>query len=220
MRRTNKVTLYELMQPKQSPGEPRTAPSREAPARTLRVPVGFMYIGAAVLLILVIGFYALGYQRGGSAVRSEWELDRVDSARIEQHMQAIAEVDEPGGATSAELVQSEPIRTTTTELKRPILPVRTSPADPRQAGWNYYVIDHPSAPKAQELVQFCRDHGLEAYNIPTSKGDPKVFVLPGYQAGGSSAPAIETLRKRIREVGVLWQRLDPRHNSDFSTRYG
>ncbi len=60
---------------------------------------------------------------------------------------------------------------------------------------------------------------LDAHSAFNRKGDPKVYVTPGFTSGGSSAEAMVALRARIREVGVLWNRLDPGQNSDFSTHY-
>jgi len=89
----------------------------------------------------------------------------------------------------------------------------------REPGMNYYIIDHPSRQKVDELVAFCRQNGLEAHKTLSASGSPKVFVAPGYRAGQSAQPEIVRLREQIRQVGILWERLDPGRNSDFSTRY-
>ena len=97
MRRGNKPTLYELM----STGTLRSDPTpvtQEAGPRTLRVPVGFLYIGIAVLVVLLMGSYWFGFLRGDSVARADWDRDRADSLAVDRQMRAVLEVDEPGGA--------------------------------------------------------------------------------------------------------------------------
>ena len=213
MRRSTKPTLYELMHTDSMRSDDRVVGIEAAP-RALRVPKGFLYIGVMVLVLLLMGSYWLGVLRGEAAVQAAWDRDRADALAVERQMRTVLEVDEPGGATR------EPVQ---------VVPAEPAPASPRPAavqrgeirvaGMNYYIIDHPSREKVDELVSFCRSHGLDAYQTLSSNGSPKVFVLPGYPPGGSSSRAMDELRAQIRTVGVLWERVDPKRNSDFSTRF-
>lgn len=206
MRRSNKPTLYELMHTDFLRSDERVVGGDVGP-RVLRIPKGFLYIGAVVLVVLLMGSYWLGVLRGEATVHAAWDRDRADSLAVERQMRTVLEVDEPGGATR--------------ERPTPVRPVLAKPqvtvGDVRVVGMNYYVIDHPSRQKVEELVEFCRSHGLNAHRTLSPQGDPKVFVVPGYPAGGSSSPEIVALRAQIRTVGILWERQDPRRNTDFST---
>jgi hypothetical protein len=205
MRRgNNKVTLYELMH-QASESNDAKVPGRSDPAaraaRVVRLPIGFLYAGLVVVLLLLIAFYAYGYHRGHSEMAAQWAQDTIDSAEAEQPVTVAST--EPPAEPRVDVPTTAP----------------QAAGDPRQPGLNYYVICHPSRAKVDELVAFCGEHGLVVHSIPNRKGDPKVYVTPGFASGESSGERMVALRGRIREVGVLWNRRDPGQNSDFSTHY-
>lgn len=222
MRRgNNKVTLYELMH-QASESNDAKVPGRSDPAaraaRVVRLPIGFLYAGLVVVLLLLIAFYAYGYHRGHSEMAAQWAQDTIDSAEADRVLGQTREV------SPAKVTSEQPVTVASTEPPaEPRVDVpTTSPqaaGDPRQPGLNYYVICHPSRAKVDELVAFCGEHGLVVHSIPNRKGDPKVYVTPGFASGESSGERMVALRGRIREVGVLWNRRDPGQNSDFSTHY-
>ena len=226
MRRGHRPTLYELMS---SPDEePLSAPlSSEHGARTVRIPLGFFFVGGALVVVLLVGAYGFGFYRGGESVRALEELDRRDALERQARMTTISEVDEPGGAPTG-ASQDSVVGLTGIDLERAIATGHSQqrPADsptlggdPRIPGLNYYVIDHPSRGKVAQLVEFCRLYGLDAHQTSTRKGSPKVFVLPGYAPGERDQERFTQLREQIQRVGVLWNRQDPGQNSDFSTYY-
>ena len=234
MRRGSKPTLYELMsagdaQP-QSP-----SPQPEANRRSLRVPVGYLFVAAGVLVVLLATAYGIGFNRGEHAGRALRVQDQQDVLQRQTRMSSVSEVSEPGGGLAEPSfappkVEDDPTRevspvgvTSSEPLESAVrAPVESAPVDlkdTRVVGLNYYVIDHPSQNKVDELIDFCLQNGLEARQTTTLGGGAKVYVLPGFPPGGSRNPEIIRLLDRIREVGILWKRLAPRQNSDFSTRY-
>lgn len=222
MRRGSRPTLYELMNPESDRVRDERVVSMDQGPRALRVPKGFLYIGAFAVVLLMFGAYWLGAVRGAANVRAEWNQNRADTVAVERQMRDVLEVDEPGGATRLlnESVTAQPeAAAPPAQFARTESQAATAPADARESGVNYYVIDHPSEEKVAELVAFCRNQGLRAFQTQSPNGSPKVYVLPGYKAGESRSAEMEALRAKISTVGILWERLDPRRNSDFSTRY-
>ncbi|MAJ46381.1 MAG: hypothetical protein CBC35_03585 [Planctomycetes bacterium TMED75] len=218
MRRGNRPTLYELMSTRDE--EIPSVPSPvEGSSRTLRIPVGFLLIAGAAVVVLLIGAYGLGFHRGGESVRAMEDLDRRDALERQVRMNTISEVDEPGGGSSRPQVSNEEAGGVVSGANPSSVPASAVFADPRIPGLNYYVIDHPSRGKVDELVEFCRQYGLDAHQTLTPKGSPKVFVLPGYARGERDQERFVQLRERIQQVGVQWDRQDPGQNSDFSTHY-
>ncbi len=217
MKRGNKVTLYELMQQASETSDAKALARSEPSSRVIRLPIGFLYTGLAVVLLLLVALYAYGFHRGQVAMEAKWAQDTIDSVEANRLLTQTNEVTEPARDQEA---ASVPV-TTVASTASPAVPVTTKQAndDPRRPGLNYYIICHPSRAKLDELVAFCSEHGLDAHSAFNRKGDPKVYVTPGFTSGGSSAEAMVALRARIREVGVLWNRLDPGQNSDFSTHY-
>jgi len=234
MRRGSKPTLYELMSTGESQPQSPT-PKPEANPRTLRVPVGFLFVVGGVLILLLATVYGIGFNRGEHAGRQLRAQDQQDVLQRQSRMNAVSEVVEPGGAL-APVSSFEPPpdqRASTVDSVTDPVPVPASTPgrvtasetpvrnldDSRKIGLNYYVIDHPSQQKVDQLITFCLDNGLQARRTTTLGGGAKVYVLPGFEPGGSRDPEILRLLDRIREVGILWKRLAPRQNSDFSTRY-
>ena len=234
MRRGSKPTLYELMSAGESqPQSP--SPQPEANPRTLRVPVGYLFVAAGVLIVLLATAYGIGFNRGEQAGRELRAQDQQDVLQRQTRMSSVSEVSEPGGGLAessyaSSLVEDELVQDASQGGSASSKPLRSaagvpSGSDPidfpdtREVGLNYYVIDHPSQIKVDELITFCLENGLEARRTTTLGGGAKVYVLPGFPPGGSRNPEIIRLLDRIREVGILWKRLAPRQNSDFSTRY-
>lgn len=228
MRRGSKPTLYELMSSDESQPQSPT-PKPEANPRTLRVPVGYLFVTGGVLILLLATAYGIGFNRGEHAGRQLRAQDQQDVLQRQSRMNAVSEVAEPGGALAPmstvqpssapnaqradSLPDLTPSRGPRSETPAPI------PDESRKIGLNYYVIDHPSQQKVDQLITFCLENGLQARRTSTLGGGAKVYVLPGFEPGGSRNPEIIRLLDRIREVGILWKRLAPRQNSDFSTRY-
>lgn len=218
MRRGNRPTLYELMSTRDE-ATPSVPSPVEGSSRTVRVPVGFLLIAGAAVVVLLVGAYGLGFHRGGESVRAIGELDRRDALERQARMNSISEVDEPGGGTSNPLA-SDAVSDSERSGQAPnSAPIEPTVDEPRIPGLNYYIIDHPSRGKVRELVAFCREKGLDAHQTLTRKGSPKVFVLPGYSPGERDQERFIQLREQIQQVGVHWDRQDPGQNSDFSTHY-
>ena len=238
MRRGSKPTLYELMSAGDSqPQSP--SPKPEANPRTLRVPIGYLFVAAGVLVVLLATAYGIGFNRGEHAGRELRAQDQQDMLQRQTRMSSVSEVSEPGGGLAESsyapsyapsVVEDDPPQeaspVASAPSQTPQSPVSVSSVsdpvdlkDTREVGLNYYVIDHPSQSKVDQLITFCLENGLEARRTTTLGGGAKVYVLPGFPPGGGRNPEIIRLLDRIREVGILWKRLAPRQNSDFSTRY-
>jgi hypothetical protein len=218
MRRGNKITLYELMHQASETADVKASTRSKAVARIVRLPIGFLYVGLVVVVLLLIAFYAYGFHRGQSEMAAKWAQDTIDSAEANRLLGQTREVTVPAKVPGETV---SPATTNTAISDETTVPATTSPvsSDPRRPGMNYYVICHPSRAKVNELVTFCIEHGLAVRIAPNRKGDPMVYVTPGFAPGERSGAPMVALRARIREVGVLWKRQDPGQNDDFSQHY-
>ena len=100
MRRGHKPTLYELMSSPDEAIQNTPAPGAQA-ARTVRIPLGFFFLGGAVVVLLLVGAYGFGFYRGGESVRVLEEQGRRDALERQARMTTVSEVEEPGGGGSA-----------------------------------------------------------------------------------------------------------------------
>jgi hypothetical protein len=93
--------------------------------------------------------------------------------------------------------------------------------DPRVKGMRYFVLAHPSSERAPEMVEFCRQNGLDAYLVPDNNALlRKVIVLPGYREPSQrSSPEIKALEAKIKTVGQKYRKASPRNSTDFSDAF-
>lgn len=188
--------------------------------RSLRVPLGFLWLlGVAVLLVAVVA-YAFGYGRGkaagfndGLAQRAGVDLAAattrsVQDPLLKQASTPVAQVTsapaDAKGASQAGGSESAP-----------------KDGDPRRKGVNYFVIARPSEQVAAEMLAFCRAEGLDAHLVSDHNGgrSRKIIVLPGLASSESrKAPEAQKLEARIKTVGQRWK-AKAKGNKDFSDAY-
>lgn len=227
--------LYELVRDRPhgiSPGgEARGAPRAPAePAaglfnwagRTIRVPAGYLFVVAAVIVAAALLGYVIGF---GRAER----LAEADAARRAQQAAAIADPLTEAPIT-LELTAPSPERPAPAgrdrETAAAAAPAEsdspaeaaTDPADPRLPGLNYYVIVRALPAEGERLVAWLGERGVRAMAEPVSGGLVKVIVLEGFPRGQASSARALAFREHLRELGRRWKR-DQRGSSDFSDLY-
>jgi hypothetical protein len=206
--------LYELMRgrrPESRTAEPRSPETTDwgwlSPGRTLRVPVGYLLLAAAVVCTAVAASFTIGYGRGEARTRAEIEQQWLATTQptlpppesrpepAPRTPPAPAAVETPEGPAPAEGPGWGPIQ-----------------SDPRQPGKNYFVLIHTQRDNAVRLAQFSRDHGVEAYVVRAKNLSLyKVVALPGYERGERSADFVRALERQIEEVFRRWKlQINPR----------
>jgi hypothetical protein len=193
------------------------APTAAAPTRRTgkgpSIPDAFevslgraLVIGAGVIVAIAIA-YGIGVQRGRSLSGG--------SAPATEPVVA------PGASTQDAASPRIPSLGGGTAKPAPKAPGTTdNTTDPRVKGLRYFVIAHPASQRAAEMVEFCRENGLEAFLVPDDNAMlRKIIVLPGYRdASEKSSPEIKALEAKIRSVGDKWKR-SSKGNKDFSDAF-
>jgi hypothetical protein len=178
--------------------------------RSLRLPIGVLFLA---LFLLTGGGYllwSLGYHAGLRSV----EQQRADAALV------AARTTDPLASPAAlqpswnPEVQGSP-RVATAPGGLGPAPV----GDPRSTGFNYFILaDGISNDRASEMVSFCRGQGLDAIAVPSNNARFLVFVQPGFGWDDRGGPAVKALEASIRSVGAKWKALG-RGNGDFRDFY-
>lgn len=216
MRRRGAPTLYELarggMQVGTSPAQP---PALLASAmRSIRVPLGFLWvIGVLVLLMLVVA-YAFGHGRGKAAGFQEGVRQQLDDTMVRQTAGQVRDpLLSPPPPTADR--PSEPVAAAATPLPA------ASTGDPRQKGLFYFVlVTDPSEAGGRALVEFCRAADLDAHLVFDNNGKSrKVIVLPALASSAArSSREGRDLEARIKAVGRRWQ-AKAKGNRNFDDTY-
>jgi len=209
------------------------------PRQSIRVPVGWFWIAAVVMLALVAIAYQFGRaagDRAGFARGQEWRSDGDAQSRLAgatpdpvgRH--AAGDV---GGAGTSRDSGSTPRRTgsTTDQPKNEPAPRGTSAptltaaprgtattpgADPRVKGLNYWIIARPGVDEAPAMADFITAQGLEVAIVPDH--NPRflrIIAVPGFPGGSDLGRRQET---RIRSIGKQWKNAARGHR-DFDDAY-
>jgi hypothetical protein len=209
--------LYELMRgrrPETGPAEPPPPETADwgwlKPGRTVRLPIGYLLLAAAVVLVAVVAAFTVGYGRGQARTRSELEQQWL--ATNQQTLAVPPAETLPAPPSRTPVVLPAPADATETTAARQTPEWGPIHSDPREAGKNYFVLIHTRRESAMRLAQFCRDHGVEAYVIRAKNVSlHKVVALPGYGKGERTADFVRALERQIEEVARKWKlQVNPR----------
>jgi hypothetical protein len=175
------------------------------PGRTVSVPAGYLFVTAAIVLLVVIGGYMVGYSRGKHDERLAFvdhldpglgDVGRVlprDPLEIPPAREMVRRTD------SAGLVPNKELRT---PLPRDWDDVRS---DPRVTGLWYFILVTTNEAGAVRLAEYCRERGVEAYAVRASRSRLwQVVALPGFESRTDAQAT--ALRQQINRIGETWQR--------------
>jgi hypothetical protein len=188
-------------------------------SRTVRIPIGYVLLAAAGVLLLLIVVYMVGYWRAERALKAQYSTAMLESTRQGDTAGRVADPlsPRPGAATGAG--SAEPPEGAGPSPRAAVGrstaswgPIET---DPRQPGRWYLVLAETRREGAIRLATFCRQHGVEAYAVGSNNARFRVFVLPGLTGDGRTDPQEDPLRRRVYEVGRLWQE---RHRGESNLR--
>jgi hypothetical protein len=223
MKPTN-TALYELMggegveHPPETPDEPPPPRSwRSSAGRTIRVPVGYLWLAGAGGLVFLVGAFSTGYVRGQheatTKLEREWSQTRQPALAVPPPEIQLAQrpgETEPSAALQRGAVTNPPGESLSKAQARS----RTAAtgddlvlSDPRKEGFNYFILIHTHRDNAIELAIFCRQEGVEAYAVPDKKNRSlwRVLVLPGYTKGHRSSEPVRALEQRIAAATRKWK---------------
>ncbi len=209
------TALYELMgqPPEERPQEP---PDEQPPrrgwrsgaGRTMRVPVGYLWLAGAAGLVLLVAAFSTGYIRGHQEATTTLEREWLEMGQptLAVPPPEILTIDPPQRAAPAPTEQSV---VTPGPTKRGMPADRPGKvlSDPRQEGINYFILIHTHRDNAVRLAEFCRREGVEAYAVPDGRNRSlyRVVVLPGYARGQRSSEPVRALERRIADVNRKWK---------------
>ncbi len=190
-------------------------------------------IGVTAVLVLLVGIYAIGFQRGSSSADRPINAGDLGPFSLDPPTTIRDPIANPGRLTPSP-TNTTPDRGATT----PPTPESRSPAgrvvaiDPRQNDVNYFELDVLAYRDAEEAVRFLSDNGLPAAAVPQrgveladaqAKNRPCiVFVLEGIPSVLYRTDDGQRIRQRIepdvRRLGQAW-RNQQRGASTFAQAY-
>lgn len=196
-----------------------------SPMRTLRVPMGFVFVAAAVVLVLVGGAYSIGYSRGAEKERAE---------AIRRAFGDVTPVDplagtNPGGGEVRQPAQGTRVQTapppqqgTPAEAQNRSSGARSGAegsGDPRVEGLNYFHVARVFEEEANQIASFLNANGVAAAVVPSNNARLRIVVASqGYPRGEIYGAEANALKAEIRRLGRLYKAQE-NGSTDFSGMY-
>ncbi len=255
--RRNQPALYELIsartkRPPVGPGSEAKAigpeetgveeerPALIGPGRVVRLPVGYFFFGAAVVLAAAFGGYLIGYQvrdRGAEAEKRRLvgeglvsvtdplaeDAGQVDRARpVERRESTRGESnpterrEEPRTGSGGGRV--EPVR----EVVPGVLLVEAGQRAPWEPGLNYLVMASYGQENAIELAEFMAGNGVPVVVVRLPRANLwSVVSQQGFTRDPMRADGeIGTFRERVERLGREFGALGGWRKASFADMYG
>ncbi len=208
-----------------------------AAGRRLNMPMGYVFIAAALVIASWIGMYMIGYSRAESTL----EDDRI--ALLTSTTDPLRTGSASPASTNQPRAASNTLRARTT-TNRPTpsvssngptgtgLPARTGMTPSRGAtanqpasvlpraefepGLNYLVIANYHQDEAQRAAAYLMDNGIQAAVVPINNGATwRVVGLIGYTGEQMRAGEHRQYRDSVEALGRAWER-DHKGSDNFS----
>ncbi len=199
-----------------------------SPGRMLHIQVGYLLLAVALATALIVVAYSFGYKQAQEVVGKQYQQDLLMNTAAIDTLQTndplMGAVVEYPSTTGFSPVQDTPQAEPTFRENAQASP-ESSPgwgaifSDPRQNGYNYFILIETSQEGARRVVRFCRENGLETYAIVRKNGRMyRVIAVPGFKSSDRSGNEIRVLESLIHRVGDKWKR-EQSGTTDFRDKY-
>jgi hypothetical protein len=217
--------LFRRDRPAPAP-EPEIADGPGIP-RIVRLPVGYLFLAGALVVVLIVGGYLIGYRRADSALRdrerslAQRELESavqdplLDEAPLNPDL--LPSAGRSGTPTGATNQPRQPAAST--EPAASPVPSTAPGADQRTPGLNYFIVARDLPDEAERAAAFLRDNGVPAAVVPSSStGLRLVVALQGFTGEQMRAGEHNALKVRLQSLGRIWKR-DEGGTTDWDDTY-
>ena len=166
----------------------------------LRMPKGYAVLVGVVLIGLFAMVYWVGYSRGD---KDRLEKVRQEQASKEEMYNRSAQIAIGMGPVVVDSAQRSSGNDVTTNYNAG--DTSQNPTPKYVSGYNYFVLVHYPPKEAKELVEFLRQHGVEAAAIFVNNNRFKVVALEGFLASELDSKQAREYKQLLRRLGRLWQ---------------
>ena len=187
-------------------------PSGPISPRLIRLPVGYVYVGLAVVVLLIVGSYFVGVNRGrAQALKAPPTGEGGDTSAINDptlvgHLTNGREGrTSPGGGGPDPSTLRDPSTPPQSGANATPAGQRQLDRDTRQRGLNYIIVERFDPAEAWAVKEFLRRNGIDV--LVLRDNNPallQVVTAEGFQ-GWISNTAAQALDKRLEALGRQWK---------------
>lgn len=202
-----------------APDSPATVSAPVSP-RIIRLPVGYVYVGLAVVVLLIVGSYFVGVSRGRQQALAPVEADgserpQISDPTLDSPPQVLQGNQRPLGDTGSSKAAGGGNPAGSTPPPGP--GGRTLDRDTRQAGLNYIIVERFEPDEAWAVKEFLKRNGIDVLILrDNNPALLQVVTAEGFR-GWSTNTAAQALDRKLEQLGREWK---ARGNGtkDFSQR--
>jgi hypothetical protein len=195
-----------------------------SPGQVVRLPVGYILLAAAGVIILAVAVFYIGYEVGGRAERLDAEERyrrygspaATDPLVVDDFIDPVGAAASQGDAGDRETPTppntDEGARTTDVgeETAATPTPVRNDPVATdleRVRGLNYWIVTSFATPdEGERLIQFLAESGIPARAFPNPESEfVQVWVMRGFTREELRTPAAPAFQQQLRRLGRIWK---------------
>lgn len=221
LQRTSEPVTAESISPSASSAASPPRDAVSATAATVRLPIGYVYVGAVAALFLIVTAYFVGQAQGRRALTQEMNQP-ADSGAGEGINDPTWNTENPSGtANRSNTGGNEGINGGhVAGVGSPTLrgsSDRKLDVDNRMSGLNYIIVERFSPDEAWAAKEFLQRAGIDVMVLPDN--NPNLLQLVSRQGfnGWSSNTEAQALDRRLEELGRMWKNRES-GSKDFSKR--
>lgn len=204
-----------------------------SPGQALRIPIGFLFLAAFLVLAALFGTYVVAFNNGRSAAQREFDpyttqADRDNQSTVNDPLNkqitggstgsrnplanqtgqgpanGRGQSNPAGGNTRHNPNSDEQTRHADANTARAVM-VTSRSDDPRQPGLNYPIVAFLSRDAAEDVARYLAANGISAARLPpNSRGNCSVVVLRGF-TNPRSDPAADAFERDLKALGRLYK---------------
>ncbi|MBL0920841.1 MAG: hypothetical protein IBJ10_01795 [Phycisphaerales bacterium] len=190
-----------------------------AAGRSIRVPMGYVFLVVAAVIAMLFGAYSVGHSRASAkalADRRAQSAALLDEPAVADPLAQLGARVNPAGANPAPTQTRTAAPAPTTQAQRP--PAGPGPnqragtaaatvgRDPRVAGLNYFICARLREEEAVRAAEFLSANGVAAAVTPADNASLRLVVATrGFSRDEMKGGEASALRSRITSLGRIYK---------------
>lgn len=200
--------------------------------RTIRLPMGYVFLAAAGMIVMLVIAYSVGFSRGGAESRAK-------KADLASFGPPVSTTKSPANGNENSVANQDSLRANNSglgvnqprnEAEIPRQPATSQPQqrpvagaardeDTRESGLNYIIVEQFDPEEADAVAEFLLARGIDVMVLPTNNRNLRMVVVREGYRGWSSNQAGQAMLRKIRDLGRIWAS-NGQGSKNFSKAYG
>ena len=178
--------------------------------QSIRLPLGYIFVACAAVILLLVIAYSVGYARGNNASKAEKAgfLNNSNSTESTEsttsnNTTTSPPMDNQAASTTSHNNANPDLSKGNRNLSNPT-PTTDRTTDTRRKGLNYIFVERFSPEEADQVADYLAGQGIDAMVLPANNRLRQVVLRQGFE-GWSSNRQGQALLAKIKALGREWK---------------